>query len=281
MADDLIEDFLAYLDEDGCLPRTIKDYRLILRRVDRELPEGLDGACEDDLRAWLYHHDVPKDRKWSRKTIATYYAPLSSFYTWATRPRRAVLESNPMLDLPCPKVLRGVPRPPSDEQVDAILRAAQLPYLLWIRMAAYQGMRCCEVSACIREDVTPEDTLVRGKGGKQRLVPTDPVVYRMVEHLPPGAIAIRKDGNRCTASNITGYSSRYFDRIGHPAVTMHRLRHWYLSRTLEHCGNLRVVQELAGHSSPASTAIYTLVTGAARRQAVSGLPALGGEFAAA
>jgi integrase/recombinase XerC len=275
-ARDLIEAYLDYLRTGGSTGRqaaasTLAEYRRTLSVADRELPQGLEAACEDEIKAWCFRDG------WSLATQATYYAPLRGFYQWACRPRHPVLLLDPMVDLHQPQRPPGVPRPVTETRVNELLRIARPPFDLWARMAAGMGMRCCEISACDREDVDEQDTMLHGKGGKDRMVPTDPWVWQAVRGLPPGPIARRRDGGRVTAHDITNRASAYFDRAGFDEVTMHRLRHCYGSWLLDGCGNLRVVQELMGHASPATTAVYTRVTSQARRAAVATLPRLGGE----
>jgi integrase/recombinase XerC len=271
----LIDEFLTYFERE-CAEASLVSYRLALYRADRELPYGLVVACEEEIEAWVFNRRaLGAEREWGPRTKAAAFAILKSFFDWATRPRHERMDWHPMLGLKPPKVPAGVPRTPSDDQLDAVLIAAQDPYRLWAYLAAYEGMRCIEIAGCEREDVDEQDTWIRGKGRKERVVPTHPLVWALVRDLPSGHIARRPDGSQCSANRVSGYAANHFDAIGYPKMTLHRLRHWYLTSALDACGNLRVVQELAGHSSPKTTAVYTMVSSAARRAAVSALPRLG------
>jgi integrase/recombinase XerC len=136
-------------------------------------------------------------------------------------------------------------------------------------------LRCCEIVALDRDDITEEDTFVHGKGAKERYVPTDPQVWRKVQPLR-GRLVSRLTGGPATAHYLSQTTAAYFDGpLDMPHLTIHRLRHWYATRTLEACGDLRVVQELLGHETPVSTAIYTQVSGRQKRDAVRGLPEVG------
>jgi integrase/recombinase XerC len=266
MTRDLIGAFLEHLRMLGRSTRTITTYEEILLRLDEELPTPLDRTCEEELKVWIFRPE------WSQSTKNQRLAIARSFFGWAVA--KDLLFLDPTLNLPSPMVPRGLPRPPTDAQVRRIL-ASPDPYWLWFRLAAFQGMRCCEIVALDRRDITELDTFVHGKGSKSRYVPTDPQVWRKVEGLPAGLLVTQLTGAPADAHYLSLTAARYFDRTLHmPDVTIHRLRHWYGTRTLEACDNLRTVQELLGHSSPQSTAVYTQVAMAQKRAAVAGLPDL-------
>lgn len=266
MAHDLIAAYLEFLRHLGRSPRTINDRRDMLHRMHRELPMGLDLATEEELTTWIYREE------WKPASQHAAHAAARSFFAWATRPGAEVLDYDPTLNLPSPSVPKGLPRPPTDEQVTRILAAPE-PWRLWFRLASHQGMRCCEIVALDRRDVTEEDTRVHGKGSKVRVVPTDPQVWARVKHRS-GRLVTQLTGGPATAHYLSATAAAYLDKQGLGDITNHMLRHWYATRTLEACGDLRVVQELLGHESPVSTAIYTQVTGRQKRAAVAGLPAL-------
>jgi integrase/recombinase XerC len=268
MPNDLITAYLDHLRMEERSPRTIEDRREILSRIDHDLPLGLDAATADELRAWIYRDG------WSAQTKATYYGAVRGFFVWANDAKDPMLDFDPTDLLVRPKVVQGMPRPATDQQVEVIATRARSPYRLWGLLAAYQGLRCCEVSALDREHIAEDFTLVHGKGAKQRYVPTDPAVWAIVRDFPAGPIATGRAG-RCSAYCITDRAATHFQEDLGVRTTMHPLRHWYATRTLALCGDLRKVQVLLGHSTPNSTAIYTLVTPEQLREAVRGLPRFG------
>jgi integrase/recombinase XerC len=266
--DELIERYLDHLRELNRAKTTIATRRQMLYRHDRELPLGLAEANEDELRATIYRDD------WDAKTQASNLTGLRSFFGWAVR--RQELDFNPADGLIRPHIRRTLPRPPTDAQLADILDRAAEPYRLWVLLAAGEGMRCCEIAVADREHVTEGTFLVFGKGDKERMVPTHPAVWQAVRHLPPGPLARREDGGRATAHSVSKLAAVHFDDLGLPDVTLHRFRHWFGTSTLDACGNLRTVQELMGHASPTSTAVYTQVSNRARTAAVAALPVLAG-----
>ena len=102
--------------------------------------------------------------------------------------------------------------------------------------------------------------LVRGKGGKERLVPLAPRVRDALRRygLPDtGPVFHRADGqpgpNR--PNLITVLSAEHLHSLGIPA-SLHQLRHRFATRLYQQTLDLRMVQELLGHSSPTTTALY-------------------------
>lgn len=267
MEHDLIERYLLHLRELNRAVTTVTTRRQMLYRLHRHLPFGLDQANEDELRAVIYRDD------WDPRTQVSNLAGLRSFYGWAVR--RQELDFNPAENLARPQTDSGLPRPVTDAQLTDVLTRAAEPFRLWALLAAGEGMRCCEIAVADREHVTEDAFRVFGKGRKQRVVPTHPLVWQAVQDLPPGPLARGIGGGRATAHSVSKVAAQHFDDLGLPDVTLHRFRHWFGTSALEQCGNLRTVQELMGHASPSSTAIYTLVTSRARAKAVAGLPVLG------
>ncbi len=266
----LIEDYLEHLREAGCSRRTIDARREILGRADNELEWGLTRANPDELRAWIYRDE------WSPATKETYFGAIKSFFSWATRPVDPRLDFNPTDLLPRPPVPRGLPRPLTDEQLRRILAEAAEPYRRWTILAAYAGLRCCEIAGMAREHITAQTiTIVRGKGGKPGLLPTHPMIWSAVRDLPDGPLALSPAGAQVTGQWLSIRAALYFRRHMHmPGVALHRMRHWYGTQLYAATKDLRRVQELMRHASPATTAIYTLISNEERLAAIQTLPTI-------
>jgi integrase len=253
---------------------TIEDRREVLTRLDRELPLGLIEATVEELEHWLAGPAKPP--YWSNQTKATYYGHLVGFYRWAADPNRYPhLSYDPSVSLTRPKVMRGLPRPVTDDELAAVLAATQDRWHVYCLLAAYGGLRAGEIATIERSDINEDVIIIRGKGGKERAVPTYDDVWRAVSHFPGGPIARRVKGGLATPKYISIETSEYLNRVlGPNTITLHRLRHWFGTSLLLNGADLRTVQELMGHSSPTTTAIYTYITDRQRKMAISALPAL-------
>jgi site-specific recombinase XerD len=261
---DLIDAHLAHIRAGGFAPETtIDDRRKLLHRMNYELPMGLEQATVEELADFLARDD------WSAQTKATYYGHVRGFFKWACDPRNPRLDHDPSASLIRPKVPATVPRPVSDAELSYALETAVDPWRRMTLLSAYAGLRCIELATIRRQDIDVTNITITGKGGKQRVVPTAAEIWRVVRQLPPGQI-----NPGWTAETITRDAGPYFRRISLPGVTMHRYRHWFATNLLRHGADLRVVQELMGHASPATTAIYCQITDEQRRNAIQALPVL-------
>lgn len=261
-ANDLIQRYLAYLRKESSSPRTINDRKRILIAMDAALPYGLDTATTEELEAWLWRDG------WSQGTRETYYYAFAGFYKWATN--KHVLDWDPSAEITPPRVAQRLPRPVTDEQLIQLLTRAAEPYRLWAALAAYGGLRCIDIAQLQREQVTERTiTILRSKGAKARVVPTHKVIWDAVRDLPPGPITERDP------EWIAQRAAIHFGRsLKMPGVTLHRCRHWFGTMVQRLYKDLRVTQELMGHSSPSTTAGYAMVAGEQTRAAIDALPTL-------
>lgn len=261
---DLIDAHLKHIRAGGYSHNTVERRAALLRRMNRELPMGLEHATVEELEDWLAREG------WSAETRKTYYTHVTGFFGWATDPNRPRLDWNPALSLTRPKAPAGVPRPVSDDELTRAMRCGLEPYRRLVVLAAYAGLRCCELATIERADITESALVVKGKGGKERIVPTAPQAWQCVRDLPDGLI-----GGGVTAERLHRDGNQYLSRNVGRGITWHRFRHWFGTTLLARGADLRTVQELMGHSSPATTAIYTQITDRQRQIAIAALPALG------
>lgn len=262
---DLIDAHLRYCEAGGYSRHTVEDRRKVLERLHLEVPWGIEEATVEELADWLAN---PSWKPWTRYT---YHGHVTGFYRWATAVGH--LDFDPSAGLARPRQPRCVPHPVTEQQLEAILLGAEDPFQTWARLAAYAGLRCCEISALDREDITEEDIRVNGKGGKQRLVPiaAESGIWRSVRGLPPGPIARLRDGSRASAKNISSAALTYFAALG-VRTSLHPLRHRFGTMAYRTSKNLRAVQELMGHASIMTTSGYTLITDEERRAVIQALP---------
>lgn len=264
---DFIDEHLDWLDAIGRSDNTIDDRRKLLRRLDRDLPYGLDQAIESELTGWL------AGRRLSVQSKATYINHILDFYKWACDPRRGeYLDMNPAAGLERPKVPGGVPRPCTDEQAATLLTRAMEPYRTAAHLAAFAGLRCYEIVQLRREDVSEDNILIfKGKGNKPATLDTHPALWGHVKDRPRGLLVANRK-RPFTADQLSRYAAAHFRKGLKVDVTLHQLRHWLLTTMLEQGEDLRTIQEVARHASLATTQRYTLVTNARRRRAMRAVP---------
>lgn len=261
---DLIPRHLTWLRAGGRSTTTVAARERLLYHAEAHLPWGLDEA---DHNEWADYLDQPQ---WSPWTKHTYFNHGCGYYNWGVAMGKLAL--NPLSLLIRPPEGDREPNPVSDaELMHALTELPEQPWRMAARLAAFAGLRCCEIVAVKREDCTAEWLRVRGKGGHMALVPMAPVLWRVIEPMPAGLLVLGARGKPLTAQMLSQMQGPMWVRIGLPDVRLHRLRHWCGTDVQRRTGNIRVTQRVLRHASIHSTQGYTLVSDAELHAAVAGL----------
>lgn len=245
--EDMIDAHVAWMKAGRYADTTVEYADKLLRRLHRELPYGLHNADETDLVKWL------AGDSWSGWTPSNYHKTIVRFYRWATRPSDPWLSLDPSLGLHRPRPPKRVPNPAPADLLERAVTEPVMPWLLHCRLAAFAGMRPYEIARIYRQAITAETIHIRGKGDRERVVPTHPAIWELVQPLPDGPIT---SGTPYWVSRET---ARYLRRHGID-LTLYRLRHWFGTELAKKYRNMRVVQELMGHASLNDTQGYAAVT---------------------
>lgn len=251
--------------------------------ADLEHSEPFGGVTMDQLVGWL------SNRSWGPETRKSARASLIAFYTWAVLSGRLSFDANPAGQLAKVTVPRALPRPTPDEVlVDALLNANDRERLM-LMLAGYAGLRRAEIAQAHPDDFDWDTNklLVRGKGGRERLVPVHPDLgAEVMAELDRRAAGKCGTGWRYYVDGISPHDYVFPGRYGHvqpDAVgkvlarllagqwTGHTLRHRFATVAHRVRGDLRAVQELLGHSKPETTARYVESDDAAKWAAVLGV----------
>lgn len=252
-------------------PVTVTERRRVLQQADRELPRGLAGAHQRDLQAWL-------GRGLAATTRRAYRSHLTGFYTWACDPDARDPDDpwphNPTSRLPKVRVPRGLPHPATLDELRTALRLLPDPFRRAVLLAAYGGLRCCELAILQRRDVTADLITVRGKGGHGRIVDTHPLVWAEVGPLPPGPVVPLSPGVQERRRKLSSYLWWHLHRIGLTHLSAHSFRHFFATELYELTQDILLVQQAMGHASPNTTAIYAKLRDGKRGLAIRALPAV-------
>lgn len=264
---ELIDVYAQRLKAAGRSSYTISTRSRVLRRADALLPLGLDEACGEDISAYL----AGCRTDWTR---STYYSALNSYYKTLVRAGRLTL--NPMDAVDRPRPGDSTPNPvTTDEFFTALDRSPESPWRGAIILGGYAGLRCAEMAALLRSDVTRERIYVRrGKGGRARFIPTHEAVWEFVS-TRTGHVLLDAAGHAFTPERLTASQGRHWHTIGMPEVHLHRFRHWFGTTLADEGVGLEVIRELMGHRSVATTQGYVRVSQARRDAAISQLPRRG------
>ena len=220
---------------------------------------------------------------YARVSMARKLTVLRSFYRFLVQ--EGLFQSTPVLSGRSFRIKVEKPLPGflGKREVDRLLEAPVTTEPLGIRDRAILevlyscGIRLAEIHGLGTKDVYLErrEILVRGKGAKERWVvfgkPTETAMVRYLTegrpHLagtheaPEQALFLNRYGERLSRRSIEKLVQRYAAQAGtRGGVHPHTLRHTFATHMLEGGADLRIIQELLGHSSPTTTQIYTHVT---------------------
>jgi integrase/recombinase XerD len=281
----------AYLDhlvvERGVADNTLKSYRRDLRRYVAWLAgqgvENLDAVQESTVTGFLMalrEGDAEHPALGASSAARTVVA-VRGFHRFAVREGLSQLDPSAAVRPPAPA--KRLPKALPLADIERILDAAGAPgTALAMRDRALlevlygTGARISEAVGLDLDDLDLEQgtVLLRGKGGKQRIVPVGTYALEAVHaYLVRGraelstvgkgvpAIFLNARGGRLSRQSAWAVLAKAADRAGVTAeVSPHTLRHSFATHLLDGGADVRVVQELLGHASVTTTQVYTLVT---------------------
>jgi len=267
---DVFQQFCDDLDLQDLAPSTRHIYRVFLFQYQ----EWLQGRSPDEatLRGYLAYLRNEKGDKQS--SIATKYRVLRLFHEFLGQPVRRF-----RIRVKVPKLLPPFIHPREIEEILAQITSKVTPNSVHrirdkaiISTFALSGMRLAELCDLKRKDVDLKADYIRafGKGDKMRTIPINEELHKILEeylasvHLKPSDLLFG-----LAPRTVKHVVSKYADLAGLRHIHPHSLRHFYASQLTQKGVPSRQVQELLGHASPSTTAIYQQVAPEDLRSAAS------------
>ncbi|MDE3081566.1 MAG: tyrosine recombinase XerC [Paracoccaceae bacterium] len=284
---DALEAWIAHLGAlKGRAPNTLAAYRrdvtgfLDFLACHRGGPMGLGQLADlgtTELRAWMAHE---RGRGLSARSLARALSSVKGFLRWLSD--REGTEATAALSARGPKYRRKLPRPLSEDAARAVIASlgddAREDWIAARDIAVVTllygcGLRISEALSLTGAEARLPDTLrIRGKGGKERMVPVLPAaqaaVARYVALCPydlpaPEPLFRGARGGALSPRLIAKAMEQTRMKLGLPATaTPHAMRHSFATHLLSAGGDLRAIQELLGHASLSTTQAYTAVDAA-------------------
>lgn len=260
---DLLLRHLRYLESRDMSPVTVKARRLVVERFAIWLQRPAATATTSDLEAYLESRRTAAGRKstaLSPNTVRNEITHLRSFFIWLRR--HQYRDDDPTSLVDAPRLVRPAIPAADDQAITAALQRASDEDRAILVLAAFAGLRACEVAALQWRDVDAAKatiTVRNGKGRRSRTVAMSEPVAAALAALPRmnEVVVRRRDG--APGPNLPGQiSKRATALLGGRAAgfTLHQLRHRFATAAYAGTHNLRAVQDALGHSSPNTTAIY-------------------------
>jgi integrase/recombinase XerC len=243
-------------------------------RFGRGDPAAVDRLM---LRRYLAYLTT---RGYARRTVARKVSALRRYFDWLRR--TGVIDSDPSQRLTAPAGDGRLPRVLSHSEIEVLLdkppaRVDDDPEAVRLRDDALlellygSGLRVAELCGLRPGDIDLSRRLVTvwGKGSKQRQVPISPPaadavagwlergrVALVTDETPVDALFVNRRGRRLGPRDVR----RILDHRAPAPTHPHALRHSFATHLLDGGADLRVVQELLGHSSLQTTQVYTHVS---------------------
>ncbi|WP_334332539.1 MULTISPECIES: site-specific tyrosine recombinase XerD [unclassified Companilactobacillus] len=277
---DTIADYARYLRLDrGLSQNTIVSYQQDLLEFSSFLEKkNLSFYPEDHFVVTEFFVSQDKAKK-SKTSQMRMFSSLRRFYQWMELIDK--IHANPMNELDAPKKGTHLPVVLSMDEVNSLIESPDVTTPLGIRdrtifeVMYATGLRVSELVNLSMDDLHLDIPLIKtlGKGDKERLLPIGDTAITwlkkyFVETRQPlvekygqqKEVFLNFRGKKLTRQSIWRMIKKYIAQVGiKKDVTPHTLRHSFATNLLENGADLRVVQELLGHSDISTTQIYTHV----------------------
>ena len=289
MASDHLADFFNYLSiEKGLASNTISAYRLDIEKFFHYLSTNqlsLEQVTQEQLSsyvAWLRGMENT-EFKIGESSIARNIISIRSYFTYLAKEHKF---NNPSSNFKPPKIGKRLPKALTIDQVMSMLNIAgtdlissrdkalvELLYATGARVSELINLNTLDISTFDSEAGSTTTVKLKGKGGKERVVPIGSYAVAAVNDYlvrsrptllkvsTQKALFLNQRGGRLSRQSAWNLVAKAAQRAGlSDQVTPHSMRHSFATHLLDGGADIRVVQELLGHSSVTTTQIYTLIT---------------------
>ena len=289
MASDHLADFFNYLSiEKGLASNTISAYRLDIEKFFHYLSTNqlsLEQVTQEQLSsyvAWLRGMENT-EFKIGESSIARNIISIRSYFTYLAKEHKF---NNPSLNFKPPKIGKRLPKALTIDQVMSMLNIVrsdlissrdkalvELLYATGARVSELINLNTLDISTFDSEAGSTTTVKLKGKGGKERVVPIGSYAVAAVNDYlvrsrptllkvsTQKALFLNQRGGRLSRQSAWNLVAKAAERAGlSDQVTPHSMRHSFATHLLDGGADIRVVQELLGHSSVTTTQIYTLIT---------------------
>ena len=271
--------FLAQLEARGMSDNTIKAYRSDLSDLLEFLSDTKQELTLDALRDWMWRQSEAGATK---STLARKTSSAKAFTEFLFE--RGNLLSDPGLRLRAPKLERTLPKVASEKSLAEVFSRlgelaqdqspSSLRDLCAFELLYATGMRVSELAGLNISDIDYSRKLLKvtGKGNKQRMLPYGDAAAKalneyiragrpkLVNESSPEALLLTSRGKRVGVRQLYSLVANLLAQTATGPAGPHTLRHSAATHLLDHGADLRAVQEILGHSSLATTQIYTHVS---------------------
>lgn len=281
--DNLKDEYLDYLRvEQGSSSRTVEEYSHDLVLYCRYMAScSIEDIADVKREAVAAFQASLFECGSAPTTVKRRMAAVKGMHRFAIR--EDITDANPAESIPLPKIPERLPDILSIEQAFALMETRTDPSPTGLRDRALLevlygcGLRASEASGLDVADLYIEEGFIKvfGKGDKERISPISgeavahlqrylnearpalSVKARKIKQKDLNAVFLNARGGRLTRQSIHSIVAASGEAIGIKGLHPHTLRHSYATHMLKGGADLRVIQEILGHSNISTTQIYT------------------------
>lgn len=249
--------------------------------TDERKLSDIQNVDEETVEKYVFFLRNQKNKNgeyYSVKSINRYISTLKSFFKFLLSER--VISKNPSEIIESPKTARNLPQVLSVREIDSMLSKTDNSDVLGLRDRAIMevmyasGLRVSEVTSLVISNILTGEGILRifGKGSKERIVPigSSALQYlgKYIEKSRPylkkpysdDTVFLNHRGRKMSRMAVWNIISKYAKTAGiKKSIHPHTLRHSFATHLLEGGADIRIIQEMLGHSDISTTQIYTHV----------------------
>lgn len=279
----ILQDYLYFLRvERGLSENSIKSYERDIRQFITFLQDkNLVSFNQTDRYTILSFLQDQRQKGKSNNSMVRMVSSLRKFFQFLKQ--ESYIDQDPMTLIDSPKKGKVLPQVISQEEVERLIEMSDTKTVLGLRDRAIlevlyaTGLRISELIHLKLTDLHLTMSLIqtKGKGDKERIVPiSDTAIYWLQDYLEnsrerllaksgqeTNIVFLNARGRPLSRQGLWKKIKQLVNQAGIKAqVTPHTLRHSFATHLLENGADLRIVQELLGHSDISTTQIYTHIT---------------------
>lgn len=285
--DSLRKQFLNHLRLEKALSEnTVSNYSFDLNYfinylIEEKKINDIGNIDEGTVESYIYFLRNSKSRNgeyYSIKSINRYISTLKSFFKFLVAEK--IITVNPTDIIETPKMARNLPQVLSVKEIDGLLGKTDNTDVLGLRDRAMMevmyasGLRVSEVINLEMQNILAGEGILRifGKGSKERIVPVGNSALHFIQKyfeksrpylkkpFSDDTVFLNHRGRKMSRMAVWNIISKYAKLAGiKKAIHPHTLRHSFATHLLEGGADIRIIQEMLGHSDISTTQIYTHV----------------------
>ncbi len=279
---EIIKDFLKYLRLEGKSQHTITSYEMDMKQFKEHIENyfpNREVKLKEIKKLYVRDHLRQLSQKGvDNRSLARKLSALKKFFKYCKV--KGIVDSNPIEGMNSPKFEKKLPTFFSEEEMEKLLRVPDLTSKFGVRDRAIleliysSGLRLGEVASLTiqRMNFRHKRVKVLGKGNKERIVPVGEKALsalrdyyqirdKFASEFSGDTFFLTKSGKAFDSEQLGIILDRYISLIAQKkGYSAHTIRHTFATHLLKNGADLRVIQEMLGHSFLTSTEIYTHVT---------------------